>query len=87
MIAHLTNTPACDRRAEVRFPKQSDWTDRGEGTLSVTSPLVFRMVDKKRRACNKFFAKKILSILTQEQTGQKRENLFVDLLSLDVKAA
>ena len=52
-----------------------------------TSPLVFSMEDEKRRAYNEYFVEKILSILTQEQTGQKRENLFVDLLSLDVKAA
>lgn len=50
-------------------------------------PLVFSMEDEKRRAYNDFFAEKILSILTQEQTGQKCEDLLADLLSLGVKAA
>ena len=45
------------------------------------------MEDEKRRAYNEFFAEKILSILTQEQTGQKCEDLLADLLSLGVKAA
>ena len=52
-----------------------------------TSPLVFSMEDEKRRAYNEYFVEKILSILTQEQTGQKREDLLADLLSLGVKAA
>ena len=51
------------------------------------SPLVFSMEDEKRRAYNEFFAERILSILTVEQTGQKREDLLADLLSLGVKAA
>ena len=51
------------------------------------SPLVFSMEDEKRRAYNEFFAEKILSILTQEQTDQKREDLLADLLLLGVKAA
>ena len=51
------------------------------------SPLVFSMEDEKRRAYNEFFAERILSILTQEQTDQKREDLLADLLSLGVKAA
>ena len=50
-------------------------------------PLVFSMEDEKRRAYNEFFAEKILSILTQEHTCQKREDLLADLLSLGVKAA
>ncbi|WP_407538641.1 transposase (plasmid) [Deinococcus radiomollis] len=51
------------------------------------SPLVFSMEDEKRRAYNEFFAARILSILAQEQTGQKCEDLLADLLSLGVKAA
>ena len=51
------------------------------------SPLVFSMEDEKRRAYNEFFAERILSILTVEQTDQKREDLLADLLSLGVKAA
>ncbi|WP_164473524.1 transposase [Deinococcus psychrotolerans] len=51
------------------------------------SPLVFSMEDEKRRAYNAFFAERILSILTQEQTEQKCEDLLADLLSLGVKAA
>ena len=51
------------------------------------SPLVFSMEDEKRRAYNEFFAARILSILMQEQTGQKCEDLLADLLSLGVKAA
>jgi hypothetical protein len=51
------------------------------------SPLVFSMEDEKRRAYNAFFAERILSILTLEQTDQKREDLLADLLSLGVKAA
>ena len=50
-------------------------------------PLVFCMDDEKRRAYNASFAERILSILTAEQTDQKREELFADLLSLGVKAA
>ena len=50
-------------------------------------PLVFSMEDEKRRAYNAFFAERILSILTVEQTDQKREELLTDLLSLGVKAA
>ena len=50
-------------------------------------PLVFSMEDEKRRAYNEFFAARILSILTLEQTDQKREDLLADLLSLGVKAA
>jgi hypothetical protein len=50
-------------------------------------PLVFSMEDEKRRAYNEFFAARILNILTQEQTDQKREDLLADLLSLGVKAA
>lgn len=50
-------------------------------------PLVFSMEDEKRRAYNAFFAERILSILTVEQTKQKREDLLADLLSLGVKAA
>ena len=45
------------------------------------------MEDEKRRAYNEFFAERILSILTVEQTDQKREDLLADLLSLGVKAA
>ena len=45
------------------------------------------MEDEKRRAYNAFFAERILSILTVEQTDQKREDLLADLLSLGVKAA
>ena len=45
------------------------------------SPLVFSMEDEKRRAYNEFFAARILSILTQEQTKQKCEDLLTDLLS------
>ena len=44
-------------------------------------PLVFSMEDEKRRAYNEFFAARILSILTLEQTDQKREDLLADLLS------
>ena len=51
------------------------------------SPLVFNMEDEKRRAYNEFFAERILSILTVEQTDQKREDLLADLLSLGIKAA
>ena len=51
------------------------------------SPLVFSMEDEKRRAYNEFFAARILSILTLEQTDQKREDLLADLLLLGVKAA
>ena len=47
-------------------------------------PLVFSMEDEKRRAYNELFAARIL---TQEQTGQKRDDLLADLLSLGVKAA
>ena len=50
-------------------------------------PLVFSMEDEQRRAYNEFFAARILSILTLEQTDQKREDLLADLLSLGVKAA
>ena len=50
-------------------------------------PLVFSMEDEKRRAYNAFFAERILSILTVEQTDQKREELLADLLALGVKAA
>ena len=50
-------------------------------------PLVFSMEDEKRRAYNELFAERILSILTQEQTGQKRDDLLADLLSPGVKAA
>ena len=50
-------------------------------------PLVFSMEDEKRRAYNEFFAERILSILMQEQTGRKCEDLLADLLSLGVKAA
>jgi hypothetical protein len=50
-------------------------------------PLVFSMEDEKRRAYNAFFAERILSILTVEQTDQKCEELLTDLLSLGVKAA
>ena len=48
--------------------------------------MVFSMEDEKRRTYNEFFAERILSILTQEQTGQKRDDLIADLLSLGVKA-
>ena len=51
------------------------------------SPLVFSMEDEKRRAYNEFFAARILSILTLEQSDQKREDLLADLLLLGVKAA
>jgi hypothetical protein len=51
------------------------------------SPLIFSMEDEKRRAHTEFFASRILSILTQEQTDQKREDLLADLLSPGVKAA
>ena len=51
------------------------------------SPLVFSMEDEKRRAYNEFFAARILSILTAEQTDQKREDQLADLLLLGVKAA
>ena len=50
-------------------------------------PLVFSMEDEQRRAYNEFFAARILSILTLEQTDQKREDLLADLLLLGVKAA
>ena len=50
-------------------------------------PLVFSMEDEKRRAYNEFFAARILSILTLEQSDQKREDLLADLLLLGVKAA
>ena len=50
-------------------------------------PLVFSMEDEKRRAYNEFFAARMLSILTQEQTDQKCEDLLADLLPLGVKAA
>jgi len=50
-------------------------------------PLVFSMEDEKRRAYNAFFAERILSILTVDQTDQKRGELLADLLSLGVKAA
>ena len=50
-------------------------------------PLVFSMEDEKRRAYNEFFAARISSILTLEQTDQKREDLLADLLLLGVKAA
>jgi hypothetical protein len=50
-------------------------------------PLVFNMEDEKRRAYNAFFAERILSILTVEQTEEKCEELLADLLSLGVKAA
>ena len=51
-------------------------------------PLVFSMEDEKRRAYNEFFAAKILSILTLEQTDQKREDLLADLLlyGIELKA-
>ena len=45
------------------------------------------MEDEKCCAYNEFFAERILNILTVEQTGQKREDLLADLLSLGVKAA
>jgi len=45
------------------------------------------MEDEKRRAYNEFFAARISSILTLEQTDQKREDLLADLLLLGVKAA
>ena len=45
------------------------------------------MEDEKRRAYNAFFAERILSILTVEQTDQKRKELLADLLALGVKAA
>jgi hypothetical protein len=48
------------------------------------SPLVLSMEDEKRRAYNALFA---ASILTEEQTDQKREDLLADLLLLGVKAA
>ena len=51
------------------------------------SPLVFSMEDEKRRAYNEFFAARILSILTLEQSDQKCEDLLADLLLLGVKAA
>ena len=51
------------------------------------SPLVFSMEDEKRRSYNEFFAARILSILAQEQSGQKCEDLLADLLLLGVKAA
>ena len=50
-------------------------------------PLVFSMEDEKRRAYNEFFAERILSVLTLEQTDQKCEELLADLLLLGVKAA
>ena len=50
-------------------------------------PLVFSMVDEKRRAYNELFAERILSILKLEQTDQKRDDLLADLLLLGVKAA
>ena len=50
-------------------------------------PLVFSMEDEKRRAYNEFFAARILSILTLEQSDQKREDLLADLLLLGVMAA
>ena len=45
------------------------------------------MEDEKCCAYNEFFGERILNILTVEQTGQKREDLLADLLSLGVKAA
>jgi hypothetical protein len=51
------------------------------------SPLVFSRKDENRSAHTEFFASRILSILTQEQTDQKREDLLADLLSPGVKAA
>ena len=51
------------------------------------SPLVFSMEDEQCRAYNEFFAARILSILTLEQTDQKREDQLADLLLLGVKAA
>jgi hypothetical protein len=51
------------------------------------SPLVFSMEGEKRRAYNEFFAERMLSILTVEQTDQKREDLFANLLLLGVKVA
>ena len=56
-------------------------------TGSAGSLLVFSMEDEKCCAYNEFFAERILNILTVEQTGQKREDLLADLLSLGVKAA
>ena len=50
-------------------------------------PLVFSMEDEKRRAYNAFFTGRISSILTVEQSDQKREELLADLLTLGVKAA
>ena len=51
------------------------------------SPLVFSMEDEQCLAYNEFFAARILSILTLEQTDQKREDQLADLLLLGVKAA
>ena len=65
----------------VSAARLSQLSDQRDG------PLVFSMEDEKRRAYNEFFAARILSILTQEQTGQKCEDLLADLLSLGVKAA
>jgi hypothetical protein len=50
-------------------------------------PLNFSMDDENHSAHTEFFASRILSILTQEQTDQKREDLLADLLSPGVKAA
>jgi hypothetical protein len=50
------------------------------------SPLVFSRKDEKRRAYNKFLAARMLSILTQDQTRQKCEDLLADLLSFGDQA-
>ena len=59
----------------------------GQSRDQRAGPLVFSMEDEKRRAYNEFFAARILSILTLEQSDQKREDLLADLLLLGVKAA
>ena len=56
-------------------------------TGSAGSLLVFSMEDEKCRAYNEFFAERILNILTQEQTGKKRDDLLADLVPLGVKVA
>ena len=52
-----------------------------------TRPLVFSLEDEKHRAYNGFFAERVLSTLTVEQTDQKCEDQLADLLSLGIKAA
>jgi hypothetical protein len=48
---------------------------------------VFSLEDENRRAYNHFFAEKILSVLTVEQTDQEGEDLLPDLHLFGVNAA